>query len=199
MISYWGFSKVSNVYRKTVYCRLDWCAWRPRKKKSSALLSLYYMCTIVSRQVIHQQANIAPCHQSTPTAEWEPQASIYLMPTCDGWPHLLEIQTWESPSNRSMWRCQHFPLLKPVTGCSVVYHIGCFIEIILYIKLITSGIIIASVTFQTVWICMGGHLREGQIDFSRCRCHITKWGLCLLLDSKCFLKDCLYPPPSPLI
>lgn len=175
------------------------CLKAKKRKIISTSVSLLYVhhCIMTGNP---SASKYSACHQSTPTAEWEPQASIYLMPTCDGWPHLLEIQTWESPSNRSMWRCQHFPLLKPVTGCSVVYRIGCFIEIILYIKLITSGILIASVTFQTVWICMGGgHLREGQIDFSRCRCHITKWGLCLLLDSKCFLKDCLYPPPSPLI
>lgn len=48
------------------------------------------------------------CHWSTPTAEREPHTPINLMPTCDGWPRLLETQTWESPPNLNMSCCQRF-------------------------------------------------------------------------------------------
>lgn len=97
-------------YRKTIYCRPDWCAWEPRKKKIiSTSVSLLYVhhCNMTGNP---SASEYSACHQSTLTVEWEPHASIYLMPSCDGWPHLLEIQTWESPSNHNMWCCQHFPL-----------------------------------------------------------------------------------------
>lgn len=64
---------------------------RGKKKKSSALLSLYYMFTIVSRQVIHQQAvgRMSLKYSRAGSAH----IHIYIMSTCEGWPHLLEIPT----------------------------------------------------------------------------------------------------------
>lgn len=80
-----------------------------KKKIISTSVSLLYVhhCNTTGNP---SASEYSACHQSTPTAEWEPHASIYLMPSCDGWPHLLEIQTWESPSNHNVWCCQHFPL-----------------------------------------------------------------------------------------
>lgn len=166
-----------------------------KKKIISTSVSLLYVHHCVTTGD-PSASKYSACHWNTPTAEREVHTSIYLMSTCDGWPHLLEIPTWEAPPTHSMWRCQH---ILPWSGRSVVYPAGCFMEIILYIKLITSGIIIASLTLTSRIFTGGLRLKEGQIDFPWCRCHITKWGLRLLLDSKCFPKDCLYPPPLQLI
>lgn len=84
------------------------CLRAKKKKIISTSVSLLYVhhCNTTGNP---SASEYSACHQSTPTAEREPHASIYLMPSCDGWPHLLEIQTWESPS-KHMWCCQHFPL-----------------------------------------------------------------------------------------
>lgn len=116
-----------------------------KKKIISTSVSLLYVHHCVTTGD-PSASKYSACHWNTPTAEREVHTSIYLMSTCDGWPHLLEIPTWEAPPTHSMWRCQH---ILPWSGRSVVYPAGCFMEIILYIKLITSGIIIASLTLTS--------------------------------------------------
>lgn len=124
------------------------CLKAAKKKIISTSVSLLYVHHCVTTGD-PSASKYSACPRNTPTAEWEVHTSIYLMSTCDGWPHLLEIPTWEAPPTHSVWRCQHILLWS---GCSVVYPVGCFMEISLYIKLITSEIIIASRSLHSVWI-----------------------------------------------
>lgn len=142
-------------YWKTVYHRpaRDWCAQKPRKKKKiSTSVSLLYVhhCVTTGNP---SASKYSTCHWNTPTAEREGRTSIYLMSTYDGWPHLLEIPTWKASPTHSVWHCQHILLWS---GRSTVYPIGCFREIFLYIRLITSGIRVAPLTLHSIWIFTKG-------------------------------------------
>lgn len=167
-----------------------------KKKIISTSVSLLYVhhCVMTGDP---STSKYSACHWNTPTAKREAHTSIYLMSTCDGWPRLLEIPTWEAPPTHSMWLCQHIP---PWSGHSAVYPIGCFMEIIIYIKSHQESSLLLWLSAAYGYLRRGGvYLKEGQIDYFWCRCHITKWGLRLLLDPKCFPKDCLYPPPLQII
>lgn len=132
------------------------------------------------------------CHRNTPTAEREAHASIYLKSTCDGWPHLVEIPTWEAPPTHGVWRCQH---ILPWSRCSVVYPVGCFMEIILYIKLITSEIIIASLSLHSYEYLRGGGVKRRSNWFSLMQMSHYQMRLTLVVRFE-VLSERLFVPSS---
>lgn len=65
------------------------------EKKASALLSLYYMCTSVSWQAIHQQAVCVSERYLEQQSECHTHASIYLMARYDvesRWPEIQNLE-----------------------------------------------------------------------------------------------------------